>query len=41
MLSILKKNGFEGPYIIEREIADEATAQRIGRPLQALKTMLK
>ena len=39
--SILKQNGFEGPYIIEREISDTATAQKIGDTLQKLKTMLK
>ncbi len=40
VLSILKKNGFEGPYIIEREISDASSATRITQTLQKLKKML-
>ena len=41
VLSLLNQSGFEGPYVIEREISDAATAQKIGETLQRLKQMLK
>ncbi len=40
VLALLKQSGFEGPYIIEREISDAATAQKIGETLEKLKNML-
>ena len=40
VLSLLKQNGFEGPYIIEREISDASSATRITQTLQKLKKML-
>lgn len=41
VFSVLRQNGFEGPYIIEREISDESSAKKIGETLQKLKEMLK
>lgn len=41
VFSILKQNGFEGPYIIEREISDASSSKKIGETLQKLKQMLK
>lgn len=40
VLSLLKQSGFEGPYIIEREISDASSATRITQTLQKLKKML-
>jgi len=40
VFSILKKNGFEGPYIIEREISDAASEIQIAQTLQSIKKMV-
>lgn len=41
VFALLKENEFEGAYIIEREISDTATADKIANTLQRLKSMLK
>ncbi len=40
VLSVLKGNGFEGPYIIEREISDAASEIQIAQTLQSIKKMV-
>ena len=40
VFSILKQNGFDGPYIIEREIADAASEIQIAQALQSIKKMV-
>ena len=40
VISILKKNGFEGPYIIEREISDASSEIQIAQTLQSIKKMV-
>ena len=40
VISILKKNGFEGPYIIEREILDAASEAQIAKTLQSIRKMV-
>jgi sugar phosphate isomerase/epimerase len=40
VFSILKQNGFAGPYIIEREISDAASEIQIAQTLQSIKKMV-
>ena len=40
VFSILKQNGFDGPYIIEREILDAASEIQIAQTLQSIKKMV-
>lgn len=40
VFSILKQNGFDGPYIIEREISDASSEIQIAQTLQSIKKMV-
>jgi len=40
VFAILKQNGFDGPYIIEREISDAASEIQIAQTLQSIKKMV-
>lgn len=40
LFAVLKTNRFDGPYIIEREISDLTSAQKVSEALQKLRTML-
>ena len=40
VFSILKQNGFDGPYIIEREISDAASEIQIAQTLRSIKKMV-